>query len=119
MKHAPSYPVLLVLAEGPATYAGKRGDRPQYERNGAQLDIDVRIPTDLARHWFWNGTYLARDDGIVCAVPITSLDALWRWARTMDWLAQQINPLPATSPDVSARSLPTSPAAVPQQLTLW
>jgi hypothetical protein len=137
MSGAPAYPLLLLLLllpDGPATYAGIRGDRPRYERDGALLDLDIRIPDDLANTWFWSGSFLVSEVWHIAIATITyGVPQVFELARQHD---REIPPIqaqmararargakrpspPATPPVCVVRPLPSSPAAGPDQLTLW
>lgn len=55
-------PVLAQLVQSP----------PQYElRDGTTVDLDVEIPNDLAAHWFWFGSALTSDDGLLLVSTAT------------------------------------------------
>jgi hypothetical protein len=45
---------------------------PQYERcDGTTVELDVTIPDDLAAHWFWFGSCLVEDSGLVLICTAT------------------------------------------------
>ena len=66
-----SYPIAIPLPEGEArlVLGSVQSGRPSYERRGQRLAIDVRIPNDLARDWYWAGAFLVRErDGMALAL---------------------------------------------------
>jgi len=47
-------------------------DPPQYERrDGTTVELNVTIPPDLAPHWFWFGSALVSDDGLLLVSTAT------------------------------------------------
>lgn len=63
-KHIPAIPLALALPGGILAEHVAGSDPPAYAIDGVPIDVDVRIPEDLAAlRWRWEGSFLCCDGG--------------------------------------------------------
>jgi hypothetical protein len=125
-------PLELHLPDGPATpvEGSFLAGRPQYERDGIVLDVDVTIPPDLeTAGWFWHGSFLRlRVEPGACGVAIYTgafgVQGTFENAREMERIRAELDAAPkkkiragyhvVTLPDVPIVAVPEPELAYEQ-----